>query len=60
MRVKPVDGRLVRDPVTKQLLPAEGREVPDDQFWRRRLRDGDIVLDTPNPAPPRRATIEGV
>jgi uncharacterized protein DUF2635 len=26
------------------LLPQEGREVPDrDPYWRRRLRDGDVV-----------------
>ncbi len=25
------------------LLPADGAEVPDSQFWQRRLRDGDIV-----------------
>jgi len=46
MRVKPAEGRAVRDPVTKQLLPAAGREVPENQFWRRRLRDGDVVVDT--------------
>jgi hypothetical protein len=43
MKVKPAEGRQVRDPSTMQLLPAEGREVPDNQFWRRRLRDGDVV-----------------
>lgn len=53
MRVKPAEGRAVRDPLTKALLPAAGRDVPDNQFWRRRLRDGDVVsADTPT-APPR-------
>jgi hypothetical protein len=45
MFIKPVLGRLVRDPVTKTHLPPEGREVSDhDLFWRRRLDDGDVVV----------------
>ena len=43
MIVKPAAGRAVRDPNTYELLPAEGRDVPDTFFWRRRLRDGDVV-----------------
>lgn len=43
MFVKPVPGRLVRDPVKGTLLPENGAEVPDDAyFWRNRLRDGDV------------------
>jgi Protein of unknown function (DUF2635) len=64
MRVKPAEGRAVRDPLTKQLLPAAGRDVPDNQFWRRRLRDGDVVsADAPaprnGPPAPRRTGTEG-
>jgi hypothetical protein len=45
MKVKPAEGRAVRDPRTMRLLPEEGGEVSDsDPFWRRRLRDGDVVL----------------
>ncbi|WP_207458653.1 DUF2635 domain-containing protein [Azospirillum sp. SYSU D00513] len=47
MFVKPAAGLLVRDPVNREPLPAEGREVPDDQFWHRRLADGDVVLAKP-------------
>lgn len=43
MQIKPVPGRLVRDPAT-------GREVTDtvtvpdhDLFWLRRLADGDVA-----------------
>jgi hypothetical protein len=25
-------------------LPKEGAEVPDNTFWRRRLKDGDVSL----------------
>jgi len=35
-----------------QLLPEEGREVPDgDPFWVRRVRDGDVTVDSGEPAP---------
>lgn len=52
MWVMPVSGRLVRDPRTKAPVPEQGREVPDnEEFWVRRLRDGDIVLGT-KPQPP--------
>jgi hypothetical protein len=45
MIVKPAPGLVVRHPVTKQLLPPEGIEVPDgDIFWTRVLNDGDVVL----------------
>lgn len=45
MRVKPRESSLiVRDPDTRRTLPPEGAEVPDTTFWRRRLRDGDVVL----------------
>lgn len=44
MRVKPAPGLSVRDPVTKQLLPADGIDVPDgDIFWTRCLNDKDVV-----------------
>lgn len=29
-------------------LPAEGAEVPDSQYWRRRIADGDVVLAQPS------------
>jgi hypothetical protein len=44
MRVKPAPGLSVRDPMTKQLLPAEGIDVPDDSIlWTKILNDGDVV-----------------
>jgi hypothetical protein len=44
MRVKPRSGLKVRDPLTRMHLPDEGGDVPDDSFWRRRLRSGDVEL----------------
>ncbi len=49
MLVKPNAGRAVRDPVKGTLLPESGAEVPDNSFWRRRLRDEDVSLITATP-----------
>jgi hypothetical protein len=60
MKVVPAPGRAVRDPHTMILLPPEGREVKDsDVFWRRRVRDGDVIVEVserqPEPQPAREA-----
>lgn len=44
MYVIPKSGIVIRDPDLKTLVPAEGREVPDTQFWQRRIRDGDVTV----------------
>ncbi len=54
MFVKPAEGRMVRRPDTFAPLPEGGDEVPRDEFWLRRLRDGDVVEAQP-PAPSRPA-----
>ena len=46
MYVIPAEGLLVPDPVLRDHLPAEGREVPRDAYWMRRLRDGDVIETT--------------
>lgn len=44
MRVKPADpNAVIRDPHTRQVLPAEGGDVPETSFWIRRLRAGEVV-----------------
>lgn len=48
MRVYPSPGLVVRDPVLRDALPVEGREVPDDDlYWVRRLECGDATLTAP-------------
>ena len=54
MYVKPADKKVngkplqVRDPISKQHLPAEGQHVPDDDtYWIRRLTSGDVVAAKP-------------
>jgi hypothetical protein len=61
MTVYPAAGRVVPDPEAGGDLPAEGREVPRDAYWLRRLRDRDVTLDAPKQAkattnPPAPAT----
>ncbi|MBF0249963.1 MAG: DUF2635 domain-containing protein [Alphaproteobacteria bacterium] len=41
--VQPADGLKVRDPEKGGHLPAVGREVPLTPYWRRRLKDEDVV-----------------
>ncbi|MGY0794343.1 DUF2635 domain-containing protein [Azospirillum argentinense] len=51
MYVKPKPGALVRDPVTRTPVPETGAEVPEDQYWMRRLADRDVVrAETPTVA----------
>ena len=44
--VVPAAGRSVPDPEAGDLLPVEGREVPDNAWWRRRQADGDVTTPT--------------
>lgn len=46
MKVKPAEGRKVRDPISKLHLPDEGRDVPESTYWVRRILSGDVVLVT--------------
>lgn len=43
MRVKPADGRIVRDPLRGDDLPADGRDVPRNVYWRRCVQAGDAI-----------------
>lgn len=48
MKVYPVPGRAVRDPVTKHVLTEDGLEVSEhDIFWARRIRDEDVTTTAP-------------
>jgi hypothetical protein len=47
MFLKPNTGRTIRDPVKGTFLPESGAEVPDNTFWRRRLRDADVSITAP-------------
>ena len=49
MMVKPVNpAAVIRDPITRRPLPAAGGEVPESNFWVRRLLAGEVVhIDPP-------------
>lgn len=48
--VQPRKGLVVRDPDHGHaVLPEEGRHVALTDYWRRRLRDGDVI-ETEAPA----------
>lgn len=50
MRIYPTAGLLVRDPVKRDFLPDDGREVPDgDLYWVRRIACSDATLIPPAP-----------
>ncbi len=44
--IKPLPGCIVRHPISKLPLRAEGEEVTLTTFWSRRLRAGDVVKVT--------------
>ena len=46
MKVQPHPGCILRDPVSRIPLPPEGKEVPNNSFWRRRVKAGDVMLVT--------------
>lgn len=50
MTVYPAAGRVVPDPEAGGNLPAEGRNVPRDAYWLRRLQDQDVTRDAPKKA----------
>ncbi|AOK40838.1 DUF2635 domain-containing protein [Burkholderia vietnamiensis] len=43
MFVKPAEGRIVPDPEWGDELPANGRAVPRNAYWRRRVIADDVV-----------------
>lgn len=47
MYVKPIAGRQVPYPDINALLPEAGANVEDNQYWQRRLLDGDVVVAEP-------------
>ena len=36
----------VRDPLSGEPLPKDGAWKSDNEFWRRRIRDKDVIDDT--------------
>lgn len=53
--VVPAKNRSVPDPESGELLPDEGRDVLDSPYWRRRIADGDVTLQSADQAPGKEA-----
>lgn len=52
LKLKPATADLVvRDPQTGERLPVEGKSVEINSYWRRRLRDQDVVKVKPSNKP---------
>ena len=47
MYVIPAQGLTIVDPDLKDRLPAEGREVPESGYWRRRIAEGSVIDGQP-------------
>ena len=58
MFVKPNAGLDVPDPERGDLLPESGRSVDRNQYWLRRIKDGDVILST-KPKKPKSKQNEG-
>lgn len=43
MKIYPVEGRLIRDPVTGREVIGETNIPDNDTFWIRRLASGDVT-----------------
>ena len=56
MWIKPKTDYKIFDPLRKDRLPPEGREVdPNNIYWSTLLRDGDVVQAAP-PADPYKSS----
>lgn len=58
-RIKPAQpNAVIRDPISKMALPAEGKEIKMTSYWHRRLIRGEVVeVSTPAPKKVVRKTI---
>ncbi len=43
--VKPIDGILVRDPLTGEILGKDGGKVTPNSYWKRRISDGSVTVE---------------
>jgi hypothetical protein len=50
---KPVEGRLVRDPVSMAPVTNAGTLHRSSGYWNRRVKDGDITVEEPKTEKPK-------
>ncbi len=44
IKIKPLNGLIVRDPETREPLKAGGEEKPRNPYWLRRLKEKSVEL----------------
>lgn len=44
--LKPRPGTIVRFPRTGEILPEEGKFIILTSYWRRRIKAGDVVMES--------------
>ena len=49
--LKPKEGALVRNPKSMQILPEVGTYVEYNSYWRRRVKDGSVIVGKPERKP---------
>ncbi len=45
-KIKPKNGRIVIDPLTKKAIPEKGLRVVLTAYWQKRISDGDVEIVT--------------
>lgn len=44
IKVRPLDGRKIKDPVTERFISTEGDMVEDSPFWRSRAKNNEVEI----------------
>lgn len=52
MFLKPAPDLRIVDPVLRDFLPADGREVTPSPYWNRLMRNGDVIVVFPAASAP--------
>lgn len=52
LHIRPTSGQRIRDPRSGEELPERGARVPDETYWQRLLRSGQVELveEAPDPS----------
>ncbi len=56
IKIKPLNGLIVRDPETREPLKDEGEEKPRNLYWLRRIQDKSVELVSSTKAKTTKAT----
>lgn len=57
IKIKPLNGLIVRDPETREPLKAGGEEKPRNPYWLRRIKDKSVELVSSNATKTAKKTV---